>query len=122
MPSPPVCVAADADPAVRALLVTVLSRAGFDVRPLAGPWELGTAPLDGVALMVLGGRGHGVSPADAARDLRAAGNPTPVVILVNLPDPGATSLAAADPTVRLVAKPFLPADLTAAVAGLLGRG
>jgi len=29
---------------------------------------------------------------------------------------------AADPTVRLVAKPFLPADLTAAVAGLLGRG
>jgi DNA-binding NtrC family response regulator len=120
MPDRPRCVAADADPAVNRLLAVVLARAGFEVGHLAGAWEAAAADLGGVALVVLGGRGHGVSAADAAPALRAAGGRTPVVILVNRPDPAAAALAAADPAVRLVEKPFLPADLTAVVADLLG--
>lgn len=120
MPDRPRCVAADADPAVNRLLAEVLARAGFDARHLAGPWELAATPLDGVALVVLGGSGGGVTAAEVARALRAAGDRTPVVILVNSPDPAAAALAAADPAVRLVEKPFVPADLAAAVAALSG--
>ncbi|HYH66457.1 MAG TPA: hypothetical protein VD866_17320 [Urbifossiella sp.] len=122
MPHAPVSVVADADPAVNLLIVAVLSREGYDVRRLAGPWELGGAPLENVALVVLGGRGRGVRASDAARALRAAGNATPLILLVNSPDPAAATLAAADPTVRTLDKPFRAADLAALAAELLGRG
>ncbi|HYH67402.1 MAG TPA: hypothetical protein VD866_22075 [Urbifossiella sp.] len=121
MPGRPLCVAADADPSINRFVATVLARAGFDVRPLAGPWEVAATPLGGVALVVLGGRGRGVSAADAARALRAAGHRTPVVVLVNSPDPAAAALAAADPAVRLVEKPFTPTEFEAAVGALVGR-
>jgi hypothetical protein len=52
--------------------------------------------------------------------LRETGNSIPVVILVNSPDPAAAALAAADPTVRTLDKPFMVSDLAAAVDELLG--
>jgi hypothetical protein len=51
--------------------------------------------------------------------LRAAGGP-PVVILTNGADPVASALADGDAGVRAVAKPFSPAELGAAGAGLVG--
>ncbi|HYH63455.1 MAG TPA: hypothetical protein VD866_02040 [Urbifossiella sp.] len=121
MPGRPLCVAADADPQVNRFVATVLTCAGFDVHSLTGPWELAAAHLDGVALVVLGGRGRGVTAADAARTLRAAGGP-PVVILTNGDDPAAAALADGDAGVRAVAKPFTPAELGAAAAALARWG
>lgn len=120
MTAPRVCVAADADPAVNQLIAAVLGRHGYEVRPLAGPWELRGPALGGVDLIVAGGRGHSASTATVARGLRGAGHTIPIVILLNSADADAVTLAWDDPAVRLLQKPFAASELVEAAADLAG--
>jgi len=119
MTAPRVCVAADADPAVNHFITTVLRRAGYEVRRLAGPWQVSGASLAGVSLVLLGGRGYTVTPASVARGLREGGNRTPIVILLNSADADALTLTWDDSTVRLLQKPFPTAELLTVAADLL---
>jgi DNA-binding response OmpR family regulator len=120
MPEPPLVIAADADPAVNRLLGDTLTRAGYAVRHLDGPWAVTAAPGPGVGLIVVGGSGRGATAAGVARRLRLGGDRTPVLILTNGADLDAAALAVAGPAVRTLHKPFRPAELADAAGGLLG--
>lgn len=118
MPDRPHVLVADADPLVSASLTETLAGAGHAVSTAGGPGEVSAVPA-GVGLVVVGGVGDGVTAAEAARAVRRGGDQTPVLILTDGPDPAAAALAAADPSVRTLPKPFTTADLTAAVAAAL---
>ena len=119
MPEPPDVLAAEADPAVNQLVAVVLGRAGFRVGRVSDPSAVAAALTPEVQLVVLGGCGGGVCAAAVAADLRARGATTPLLILSGQSNPEADAVAAADPTVLVLHKPFRPADLTSAALTLI---
>lgn len=120
MPDPVQALVAEADPAVNQLVAVVLARDGYRVHRVPDPSAVAAALTPDVRLVVAGGAGGGVTAAEAAVGMRARGDHTPVLILTGRASPAAQALAAADPAVRVLPKPFRPADLSAAAALLAG--
>lgn len=87
-----------------------------------GPDALGRHLTAAVHLVVLAATGAGESAAPAAAALRDRAARPAVVVLANGDDPAVDVLAAANPGVRVVHKPFRPAELVEVARRLVGMG
>jgi DNA-binding response OmpR family regulator len=120
MPHRPLALAADAVSSVNDLVALTLTRAGFRVTKAAGPDAIDEHLTADVRLVVLAASRAGESAAELAAAVRARAAPAAVVVLANGNDPAADALAAADPGVRVLHKPFRPTELVAVAQELVG--
>ncbi|HYH68966.1 MAG TPA: hypothetical protein VD866_30005 [Urbifossiella sp.] len=122
MPDRPLALAADAAPSVNDLISITLTRAGFRVVAVDDPEALAVAVTTAVRLVVLAATGFGESAAEFAAAIRGRAARPAVVLLANGEDPAADDLAAADPGVLVVHKPFRLTELVHAARQLVGSG
>ncbi|HYH67529.1 MAG TPA: hypothetical protein VD866_22725 [Urbifossiella sp.] len=122
MPDRPLALAADAAPSVNDLIGLTLTRAGFRVVTVPGPDAIDRHLTAAVRVVVLAATEPGESAAQAVAALRGRAARPAVVVLANGDDPAANALAAADPGVRVVHKPFRPTELVDAARQLVGMG
>jgi len=123
MPTRPQVVVADDNRALRMCVVDLLAPIAVDIVEVASTHELRslmeTGRFDAVITDV---RMPGGSGIDVLRDRRAAGDPTPFVVMTGAcPEDMAARVRHFD-SVIVLPKPFTVEDLHAALAHALGRG
>jgi FixJ family two-component response regulator len=114
---------ADDDEAVRESLAALIEAHGFEVHVFAS----GRALLEGQAsnpadcILVDRHMPH-FTGLDVLEQLRASGDPTPLILMTGLPDSGLRAKARALGAFSVLQKPLTQAELLAALHGALAAG
>lgn len=115
-PAPPLLLVAEEDPAVRGLITTILTGAGFAVTPVAdGDAALALLTARRFDGAVLDGRMPGLSGPQVLARVRPELPDLPVVVISG----GDGSVARTDPCTRFLSKPFGPGELVRTMAELV---